>query len=152
MASAGAFARIHADMPGILLIVCWVNAMPYPSVAQAAARFFSVTPPAGGNIVPMHVISIIVMERWFAMEHDRFARDIRYLAAMAVVRGMFQRGLIDEHDYSALETKFAALFLPLIRYEKPSLHAVIPVTLTVEGRAFHEPDYTENTAINSKGT
>ena len=49
------------------------------------------------------------------MTPERFENDKRYLAAIAVARGMFRRGLIDEHDYAALETKFAALFLPLIR-------------------------------------
>ncbi len=86
------------------------------------------------------------------MAHDRFTRDIRYLAAMVVARGMFQRGLINENDYSALETKFATLFLPLIRYEKPSFHAVLPVTLTVEGRAFHEQEHAENPAGHIKST
>lgn len=100
----------------------------------------------------MHVIYFFAMERGFAMEHDRFVRDTRYLTAMAVARGMLQRGLINEHDYSALETKFSALFLPLIRYEKPSFHAALPVTLTVEGRAIHEPDHTENPADHIKST
>jgi hypothetical protein len=68
------------------------------------------------------------------MTPERFKNDKKYLAAIAVARGMFRRGLIEEHDYSALETKFAALFMPLIRYEKPCLSATLPITQTVEGR------------------
>lgn len=69
------------------------------------------------------------------MTPERFEKDKRYLASIAVARGMLRRGLIDERDYSALETKFAAKFLPLIRYEKPCLSATLPITQTVEGRA-----------------
>lgn len=69
------------------------------------------------------------------MAPERFERDKRYLASIAVARGMLRRGLIDERDYSALETRFAALFQPLIRYEKPCLSATLPITQTVEGRA-----------------
>ncbi len=69
------------------------------------------------------------------MTTEHFENHKRYLAAIAVVRGMLRRGLIDEHDYAALETKFAALFLSLIRYEKPCLSATLPIRQTVEGRA-----------------
>jgi len=68
------------------------------------------------------------------MTPERFENGTRYLAAIAVARGMLRRGLIDEQDYSALETRFAALFLPLIRYEKPCLSETLPITQTVEGR------------------
>ena len=68
------------------------------------------------------------------MAPERFERDKRYLTAIAVARGMLRRGLIDERDYSALETRFAAHFLPLIRYEKPCLSATLPIRQTVEGR------------------
>ena len=70
------------------------------------------------------------------MTPERFENDKRYLAAIAVACGMLRRGLINEHDYSALETKFAALFLPLIRYEKPCLSATLPIRQTVEGRVY----------------
>ena len=69
------------------------------------------------------------------MTTERFEREERYLAAIAVARGMLRQGLIDERDYSALETRFAALFRPLIRYEKPCLSATLPIRQTVEGRA-----------------
>jgi hypothetical protein len=68
------------------------------------------------------------------MTPERFENDKKYLTAIAVARGMLRRGLIDESDYSALETRFAALFLPLIRYDKPCLSATLPISQTVEGR------------------
>jgi hypothetical protein len=69
------------------------------------------------------------------MASEWFEREKQYLTAITVARGMLRRGLIDEHDYSALETRFASLFLPLIRYEKPCLSATLPIRQTVEGRA-----------------
>ena len=69
------------------------------------------------------------------MAPERFEREKRYLTAIAVARGMLRYGLIDECEYSALETRFAALFRPLIRYEKPCLSAALPIRQTVEGRA-----------------
>ena len=50
-----------------------------------------------------------------------------YLAGIVIASGMLRSGLIDENDYSAIETEFAAKFLPLIRYEKPCLFGTLPV-------------------------
>ena len=69
------------------------------------------------------------------MTTERFEREKRYLAAIAVARDMLKSGLIDEVDYSALETKFVAKYQPLFRYEKPCLSATLPIRQTVEGRA-----------------
>ena len=53
-----------------------------------------------------------------------------YLAGIAIARDMLARGLIDEADYSALETAFAAKFSSLFRYEKPCFSATLPITQT----------------------
>lgn len=57
-----------------------------------------------------------------------------YLAGISVADEMFRHDLIDEADYSALETELAAKFMPLFRYEKPCLFSTLPVTQTDEGR------------------
>ena len=67
------------------------------------------------------------------MTDMRYRQNQRYLAAISVAIDMFQSGLIDEADYSALETKFAAKYQPLFRYEKPCLSAIPPKRQTDEG-------------------
>lgn len=68
------------------------------------------------------------------MKSTRIECDKQYLAALAVVNDMLRGSIIDEGDYSALETKFADKFQPLFRYEKPCLSATLPITLTDERR------------------
>ena len=74
------------------------------------------------------------------MATKRFEQGKRYLAAISVASDMFESGLIDEADYSALETKFAAKYQPLFRYEKPCLSATLPIRQTVEGRGLQWPE------------
>ena len=68
------------------------------------------------------------------MKSTRIENGRQYLAALAVVGDMLRGGIIDEADYSALETKFAEKFQPLFRYEKPCLSATLPIRQTDEGR------------------
>ena len=68
------------------------------------------------------------------MKSARIENGTQYLVALAVVNDMLRGGIIDEADYSALETKFAEKFLPLFRYKKPCLSATLPITQTDEGR------------------
>ena len=57
------------------------------------------------------------------------------MAAVAFLEELLGQGLIDESDYCTLETKYAAIFLPLFRYEKPCKKATLPITQTEqEGR------------------
>ena len=64
------------------------------------------------------------------MEYTRAELTRCYLAGVSVANDMFQRGLIQEADYSALETVFAQKFLPLFRYEKPCKDATLPIRQT----------------------
>ena len=68
------------------------------------------------------------------MQSARIENGRQYLVALAVVNDMLRGGIIDEGDYSALETKFAEKFQPLFRYEKPCLFATLPITQTDERR------------------
>jgi hypothetical protein len=68
------------------------------------------------------------------MTDMRYRQNQRYLAAISVASDMLESGLIDEADYSALETKFAAKYQPLFRYEKPCFSATLPIRQTVERR------------------
>lgn len=68
------------------------------------------------------------------MTNERYGRHLRYLAAIAVASDMLRGGIIDEGDYSALETRFAEKFQPLFRSEKPCLSATLPIRQTDEGR------------------
>ena len=43
--------------------------------------------------------------------------DLHYFAAIAFLDGMLGRGLINDDDYCALETKYAAKFMPYFRHE-----------------------------------
>lgn len=53
------------------------------------------------------------------MDKKQAERNRNYLAGVAMLTEMLDKGLIDEADYSALEIEYAAKFLPLFRYEKP---------------------------------
>lgn len=68
------------------------------------------------------------------MTDMRYKQHQRYLAAISVASDMFESGLIDAADFSALETKFAEKFRPLFRYEKPCLSATLPIRQTDERR------------------
>jgi hypothetical protein len=71
------------------------------------------------------------------MGMDRKTGCLHYMAAVAFLEEMLRRELIDEADYCALETKYAGIFLPLFRYEKPCKNATLPITQTgKEGRGF----------------
>ena len=60
----------------------------------------------------------------------RSKQTFRYTVAISLLMDMFERHLIDETDYCALETIYAAKFLPLFRYEKPCKSATLPITQT----------------------
>ena len=64
------------------------------------------------------------------MDKEQCVRNREYLAAVSLINNMFELELLDETDYIALETKYAAIFLPLFRYEKPCLSATLPIRLT----------------------
>lgn len=53
--------------------------------------------------------------------------DLHYFAAIAFLDGMLGRGLINDDDYCALETKYAAKFMPSFRHEKPCKIATFPI-------------------------
>ena len=58
-----------------------------------------------------------------------------YIAAVSMLGNMLDQRLIDDADYCALETKYAGIFLPLFRYEKPCRNATLPIRQTgKEGR------------------
>lgn len=83
----------------------------------------------------MAVISPTVMEGvWAAMDKTQAERNREYLAGVTMAADMLRAGIIDENDYSALETKYAEKLLPLFRYEKPCFSATLPIRQTDEGR------------------
>ena len=53
------------------------------------------------------------------MDKRQAERNRNYLAGVVILAEMLDKRLIDESDYSALETEYAAKFLPLFRCEKP---------------------------------
>ena len=58
------------------------------------------------------------------------------LESVAMLAKMLDKGLIDEADYLALETEYAAKFLPLFRYEKPCFSSTLLIRQTGEGSGF----------------
>ena len=70
------------------------------------------------------------------MDKRQAERNRNYLAGVAMLAEMMDRGLIDEADYSALETEYATKFPPLFRYEKPCFSSTILITQTGEGSGF----------------
>lgn len=75
---------------------------------------------------------------------ERIKQNREYLAALSVVRDMYRRGLIDTEDFSALETRLADKYLPLIRYDKPCILATLPITLTGQGGDGNGQGHTQN--------
>ena len=78
------------------------------------------------------------------MDKKQAERNRNYLAGVAMLTEMLDKGLIDEADYSALETEYAAKFLPLFRYEKPCFSSTLLIRQTGEGAAL--PRLTPRTA------
>ena len=70
------------------------------------------------------------------MDKKQAERTRNYLAGVAMLAEMLDKGLIDEADYSALETEYAAKFLPLFRYEKPCFSSTLLIRQTSEGSGF----------------
>ena len=70
------------------------------------------------------------------MDKRQAERNRNYLAGVAMLTEMLDKGLIDEADYSALETEYAAKFLPLFRYEKPCFSSTLLIRQTGEGSGF----------------
>lgn len=68
------------------------------------------------------------------MIYNKIRQQSAYLAGVAVAADMFKQNLIDLNDYSAMETEYAAKFLPLFRYEKPSFLLVILIRQSLERR------------------
>lgn len=66
------------------------------------------------------------------MDKKQAERNRNYLAGVAMLAEMLDKGLIDEADYSALETEYAAKFLPLFRYEKPCFSSTLLIRQTDE--------------------
>lgn len=64
---------------------------------------------------------------------ERSSGSLRYMAAIAFLMDLLDRQLIDADDYCAIETKYAAKYLPLFRYEKPCKKATLPITQTETG-------------------
>ena len=68
------------------------------------------------------------------MDKRQAERNRNYLTGVAMLAEMLDKGLINETDYSALETEYAAKFLPLFRYEKPCFSSTLLIRQTNEGR------------------
>lgn len=68
------------------------------------------------------------------MDKKQAERYGDYLAGVALLAEMLDKGLIDMDDYSALETEYAAKFRPLFRYEKPCFSSTLLIRQTDEGR------------------
>lgn len=75
------------------------------------------------------------------MDNKQAERNRNYLAGVAMLAEMLDKGLINEADYSALETEYAAKFLPLFRYEKPCFSSTLLIRQTDEGRQCNEPNH-----------
>ena len=75
------------------------------------------------------------------MDKRQAERNLNYLAGVAMLAEMLDKRLIDEADYSALETEYAAKFLPLFRYEKPCFSSTLLITQTDEWRLCNEPNH-----------
>lgn len=75
------------------------------------------------------------------MDKMQAERNRNYLTGVAMLAEMLDRSLINEADYSALETEYAAKFLPLFRYEKPCFLSTLLITQTDEGRLCNEPNH-----------
>lgn len=75
------------------------------------------------------------------MDKRQAERNRNYLIGAAILAEMLDRGLINEADYSALETEYAVKFLPLFRYEKPCFSSTLLITQTDEGRLCNEPNH-----------
>ena len=67
------------------------------------------------------------------MDKKQAERNRNYLAGVAMLAEMLDKGLIDKADYSALESEYATKFLPLFRYEKPCFSSPLLITQTGEG-------------------
>ena len=46
------------------------------------------------------------------LTHEQFEMELNYQAAMAIARSMRKRGLINEEQYSQIDTTFAQEFKP----------------------------------------
>ena len=68
-------------------------------------------------------------------------RTRNYLTGLAFVTEMLGCNVLDEADYSVLETEYAAKFLPLFRYEKPCFSSTLLIRQTDEGRLCNEPNH-----------
>ena len=68
------------------------------------------------------------------MDKRQAERNRNYLTGVAMLAEMLDKGLINEADYSAFETEYAAKFLPLFRYEKPCFSSTLLIRQTNEGR------------------
>ena len=75
------------------------------------------------------------------MDKRQAERNRNYLAGVVILAEMLDKRLIDEADYSALETEYAAKFLPLFRYEKPCFSSTLLIRQTSEGRLCNEPNH-----------
>ena len=63
-------------------------------------------------------------------------RTRNYLTGLSLVIEMLSSNVLDEADYSALETEYAAKFRPLFRYEKPCFSSTLLIRQTDEGSGF----------------
>ena len=75
------------------------------------------------------------------MDKRQAERNLNYLAGVVILAEMLDKRLIDKADYSALETEYAAKFLPLFRYEKPCFSSTLLIRQTDEGRQCNEPNH-----------
>ena len=132
---AAASVRMRAGMPGPIRTGYSGRRMRFKNSAPPAKNPFSVIRPAIGNTVPTAAISLTAMEgRRNAMDKRQAERNRNYLTGVAMLAEMLGKGLINEADYSALETEYAAKFLPLFRYEKPCFSSTLLIRQTNEGR------------------
>ena len=52
------------------------------------------------------------MEQIYPLTHEQFTAELNYQTAMAIARSMLKRGLIDENQYSLIDTRFAQEYKP----------------------------------------
>ena len=131
---AAASARMRAGMPGLIRTEYSAPRTRFKTSAPPAENPFSVIRPAIGNTAPTAAISPTVTEgRRNVVDKKQAERNRNYLAGVAMFAEMLDKGLINEADCSALETEYAAKFLPLFRYEKPCFSSTLLITQTGEG-------------------
>ena len=83
-------------------------------LVNVVIRYFFVQEMTIPNIALTPAISMTDITRRIIMNNNQFTSELKYQSVMSVVRKMLEEGLLDETDYTIIDTNMKEKYQPFL--------------------------------------